>query len=75
MTDPSWTPIRCVRCKTLFEENPDLVVECPTCRAPAGEPCRLVNGHAFQGGPVCKNRSRLAAETVGYCPGVPHEKH
>ena len=70
--DPSWTPRRCVRCGEVFNSDPSQVVECPvsSCQSPVGEPCRQVNGHAFQGTPSHPAREELAAKSHGHCSGV-----
>ena len=70
--DPAWTPRRCVRCGEVFNADPAQTVECPFpgCKAPAGEPCRGVDGHAFQGTASHPARETLAATSHGHCSGV-----
>lgn len=70
--DPTWTPRRCVRCGEVFNSDPAHAVECPVprCKAPVGEPCRLLTGHAFHGTPSHPARDELASTAHGHCTGV-----
>lgn len=76
MKNPTWTPRRCIRCGELFEKDPAHAVECPVsrCKAPAGEPCRELTGHAFWGTASHPARVELASTAHGDCPGgMAHE--
>lgn len=64
-------PVVCLRgCGRSWPRDPALEVECPTCRAPIGSPCRRPSGHPIFGGSPHAARDLLADREghYGRCP-------
>jgi hypothetical protein len=79
------TAVTCERCGFVWGRDPCLHVECPTCTAPVGSPCRRPSGHPVLNswGRFHPARDRAAAAAGSYahtchqpdctCCGVPIE--
>ena len=62
-------PVRCHRCAAEWRTDPALLLACPSCQAPAGQPCqRATGGNSIP----CTARDRAAVRggLLDPCPSL-----